>query len=87
MKVIIRKPTEQEINEMKKQPIWECEPKTFPWYYDETETCLIIEGHVKVKVNNEIYEFQGGDLVIFPKGLSCEWEVLKKVRKHYKFGE
>jgi len=28
-----------------------------------------------------------GDLVTFPKGLSCQWEVRSPVRKHYRFGE
>ena len=27
------------------------------------------------------------DLVVFPKGMSCKWEVHKTVRKHYRFGD
>ncbi|MBE9580185.1 MAG: DUF861 domain-containing protein [Proteobacteria bacterium] len=26
-----------------------------------------------------------GDLVIFPKGMSCNWKVRGDVRKHYQF--
>jgi len=26
-----------------------------------------------------------GDLVTFPKGMSCTWKVQKAVRKHYTF--
>jgi uncharacterized cupin superfamily protein len=33
----------------------------------------------------EPVEFGQGDLVIFPRGLSCTWKVLKTVRKHYDF--
>ncbi|HOD39438.1 MAG TPA: cupin domain-containing protein [Candidatus Wallbacteria bacterium] len=87
MKIIVRKPVQSEIDFMKKQPIWECEPKTFPWHYDEKETCLILEGKVKVKAGKEEAIFAAGDLVIFPQGLDCEWTVSEKVRKHYKFGE
>ena len=87
MKIIVRKPSQDEIAQMKKLPIWECEPKNFPWHYDDMETCLILEGSVKVKADGEEAEFGAGDLVIFPEGLSCEWIVSKKVRKHYKFGK
>lgn len=86
MKIIVRKPLQDEVEKMKKLPVWECEPKNFPWHYDEEETCLILEGSVKVKAGCEEVEFGAGDLVIFPEGLSCEWSVSKKVRKHYKFG-
>ena len=27
-----------------------------------------------------------GDLVTFPKGLDCTWQVKQAVRKHYQFG-
>jgi uncharacterized cupin superfamily protein len=27
-----------------------------------------------------------GDLVIFPAGLSCTWEIREDVEKHYDFG-
>ena len=26
------------------------------------------------------------DLVVFPEGMSCTWEVHKAVKKHYRFG-
>jgi len=28
-------------------------------------------------------EIEKGDLVLFPKGLSCRWKVKEKVRKYY----
>ena len=34
----------------------------------------------------EPQEFKRGDLIIFPAGLSCTWEILKDVEKHYNFG-
>ena len=29
--------------------------------------------------------FAAGDLVVFPQGLSCVWQVKKPVKKHYMF--
>jgi hypothetical protein len=29
-------------------PIWGCEISSFPWTYDEQETCLLLEGDVSV---------------------------------------
>ena len=31
-----------------------------------------------------VSEYQA-DLVVFPEGLSCVWDIKKNVRKHYKF--
>jgi len=29
---------------------------------------------------------EAGDFVVFPKGLTCRWNVLQPIRKHYSFG-
>ena len=72
---------------IKQWPIWSCEASTFPWTYDEKETCLILEGSVRVTPNEgEAVECSAGDLVEFPKGLACTWNVKQAVRKPYKFG-
>lgn len=68
-------------------PIWEKEVSEFPWYYDEQEVCLFLEGDVQVTPDGgEPVRFGKGDLVTFPQGMSCTWKVIKPVRKHYKFG-
>ncbi len=68
-------------------PIWEKEIAEFPWYYDEQEVCLFLEGDVQVTPEGgEPVRFGKGDLVTFPQGMSCTWKVIKPVRKHYKFG-
>ncbi len=68
-------------------PIWTKEPSTFPWTYDESETCYFLEGDVVVTPETgEPVEVGKGDLVTFPPGMSCTWEVRKAVRKHYRFG-
>jgi len=67
--------------------IWEKEASTFPWHYDEKETCLIIKGKVTVTPDgSEPVTFGTGDLVVFPQGMSCTWNVQEAVRKYYKFG-
>jgi len=86
MEIIVKKPTAEEIQEMKQQPIWEKEVSTFPWHYDDKETCLILEGEVTVKTENGTVSFKAGDMVIFPKGLDCTWNIKSPVRKHYMFG-
>ena len=84
-------PTEEELNELgvKSWSIWEKETSVFDWSYSDTETCYILEGEIEVTDNStgEKLEFKKGDLVQFPKGLDCVWNVKKPVRKHYNFGD
>ncbi|KAF2956471.1 cupin domain-containing protein [Marinitoga sp. 38H-ov] len=84
---VIHNPTEDLLNNLniKKWPIWEKESSTFDWYYDETEVCYILEGEVIVHTKNSEYLIKKGDLVKFKKGLSCKWEILKDIKKHYNF--
>jgi uncharacterized cupin superfamily protein len=68
-------------------PIWSCGVSRFPWSYDEGETCLLLEGEVTVTPEGgDPVRFGAGDLVSFPAGLACIWEVDVPVRKHYRFG-
>lgn len=68
--------------------IWEKEVSKFPWHYDEKETAYILQGEVVVTPNNggDAVTIRAGDLVVFPAGLSCQWDVKQDLRKHYKFG-
>jgi len=86
MKIEVRKPTENEKKEASAWPVWTKEVSSFPWHYDEKETCLILDGDVTVAAGGEKVSFKGGDYVIFPEGLDCTWNIKKAVRKHYKFG-
>ncbi|MFZ5519002.1 MAG: cupin domain-containing protein [Candidatus Zhuqueibacterota bacterium] len=68
-------------------PIWEKEASEFPWFYDEPEVCYFLDGDVTVTpVDGAPVTFGKGDLVRFPRGLSCTWKIRKDVRKHYQFG-
>ncbi|MBC8456102.1 cupin domain-containing protein [bacterium] len=86
MKIEIRKLTDQEIQNIRNLPIWTCEISEFDWFYDEKESCFLLEGEVEVKTETGIVKFGAGDFVVFPKGLKCRWKVIKPVRKHYSFG-
>ena len=66
-------------------PVWECEPNTFDWKYDEEEHCFIIVGSVTVTTKDDIVEINSGDYVVFPKGLECIWQVHESIKKHYTF--
>ncbi|HHZ88469.1 MAG TPA: DUF861 domain-containing protein [Chromatiaceae bacterium] len=66
-------------------PIWEKEISTFDWTYDEEETCYLLRGEARISYPGaEPVVIKRGDLVIFEKGLTCTWEILKPVKKHYK---
>ena len=84
----IEKPTADKLQSLGvfSWPIWTKEPSTFDWTYDEQEICYFLEGEVTVKTPTETVSFGKGDLVTFPQGLSCTWQVKKAVRKYYKFG-
>ena len=86
MKPQVKKPSEKEIQEAKSWPIWEKEKSSFPWEYDQKETCLIIKGKAVIKTPEGNVEFGAGDYVTFPQGLNCTWEIKDKIRKHYQFG-
>lgn len=85
---VVHNPSEQTLEEMgvRSWPIWTCEPSKFDWHYDEREICYLLEGQVKVSYEGGEVEFAASDLVTFPAGLSCTWEVTKAVKKHYQLG-
>lgn len=90
MDITINKtPSKEELNALNvfNWPIWEKEASEFPWYYDDKETCYIIEGQVIITPENgDPVEINEGNLVTFPRGMSCTWKITKDLRKHYNFG-
>ncbi|XP_038889944.1 uncharacterized protein LOC120079700 [Benincasa hispida] len=85
-----KNPPESKLTELgvRKWPKWGCGPSKFPWTYSDKETCYLLEGKVKVTPagSEESVEIGAGDLVVFPKGMSCTWDVSVAVDKHYNFG-
>ena len=66
--------------------IWTKEASKFPWKYDSQETCYFLDGDVIVTPDNgQPLRMGKGDLVTFPAGMSCIWEIKSDVKKHYSF--
>jgi uncharacterized cupin superfamily protein len=66
---------------------WSKEVSVFPWNYSEREIAYVLEGEVVVTPKGGApVSFGKGDLVTFPSGMACTWEVKKALRKHYQFG-
>ncbi len=89
MMIEITKPGMDELENMGifDWPIWEKEVSEFPWHYDDKEICFILQGEVIVTPEGgDPVEIHAGDLVVFPQGMSCTWNIVQDVRKHYKMG-
>ena len=85
----VEKPSKEELDELGVDGwgMWEKEVSEFPWTYDDSETCYILEGNAEVTAEDGAkVEFGEGDLVTFPKGMSCTWKITKPIRKRYAFG-
>ncbi|WP_375510479.1 cupin domain-containing protein [uncultured Nostoc sp.] len=85
---IEHQPKPERLNELgvSKWEIWKKEVSKFPWTYDSQETCYFLEGDVVVTADGEQPVQMGkSDLVTFPAGMSCTWEITRDVKKHYYF--
>lgn len=89
MNITVEKPDAAKLASLgvKSWPTWSKEVSTFPWSYQSQEIAYILEGEVTVtpKKGGSPVSFGSGDLVTFPAGLSCTWDVKKPLRKHYQF--
>ena len=88
MDIEVKKPTQDELERLGvfDWGTWESPVRTFAWEYTSTEVCYFLEGRVIVKTDDgDEIEIGKGDLVRFPKGLKCVWNVLEPVKKHFKF--
>lgn len=67
-------------------PIWRKEASRFDWTYQQQETCYILRGRFSVTPDGgESQHFRRGDLITFPQGMQCTWEITEDVEKHYDF--
>jgi hypothetical protein len=79
-------PAKLEVLGVEGWPIWRREPGSFPWHYSQTETCYVLRGRFSVTPEGgDRIDFGRGDLIRFPAGLSCTWEIRETVEKHYRF--
>lgn len=81
----VERPSSEKLAELQVTtwPTWECEASTFDWHFDSKETCYFLQGAVTVETDAGQVSFGKGDLVTFPRDLSCRWHVHEAVRKHY----
>lgn len=88
-KVIIQKLSKQEIEDLgiSNWPVWEKEVSRFEHYYEGDEECLFLKGEVVIETPEANYTIIPGDFVTFKDGLTCTWDIKKRVRKHYNFPE
>lgn len=87
-RIAVSQPDEEELDKLNisSWSPWECEKSVFDWQYDQEEWCYIFEGRFKIKTEaGDEIEAKKGDLVKFPKGLKCTWNIYDKVRKVYIF--
>ena len=85
---IEHQPSQQRLNQLGvfQWEIWQKEISKFPWTYDTQETCYFLLGAVVVTPDNgQAVKIGKGDLVTFPAGMSCVWEITSDVKKHYCF--
>lgn len=83
-----RNPSQEQLAALKVEswPTWSKEVSIFPWTYDSTETCYLLEGEVIVTPDGEEpVQIGKGDLVTFPAGMACTWDIRRLVNKHYRF--
>ena len=87
--IVVVKPSEEQVKVCKSWPVWGCGVSKFPWSYSERETALLIKGKCKVIPDDRSLPsvtLEAGDLVTFPAGMSCVWDVNEAISKHYNFG-
>ncbi len=90
MKIEVTRPGNDELREngVFKWSTWEKEVSRFDWHYDTGETCYLLEGKAAVTTaDGETVCFGAGDMVRFPAGLSCTWDISVPVKKHYRMGK
>jgi hypothetical protein len=67
-------------------PVWNKEVSTFAWTYDKAEVCYLLDGAATITPQDGVpVRIEAGDLVIFPKGMICTWQIHEAVSKHYEF--
>ena len=70
--------------DVSKWPTWSKEVSVFQWHFLEQEIAYILEGEcVITPTDGAPVTFGKGDLVTFPAGMKCTWEVKQPLHKHY----
>lgn len=84
--VVEKNPATSRLQELgvSKWPTWQKEISVFPWTFPEQEIAYILEGECVITPEGGApVSFGKGDLVTFPAGMTCSWEVKQPLHKHY----
>jgi uncharacterized cupin superfamily protein len=84
--IVEKNPTQARLEALgvSKWPTWQKEVSVFPWTFPEQEIAHILEGECVITPENGVpVSFAKGDLVTFPAGMRCSWEVKQPLHKHY----
>lgn len=83
----MRRPTPVELNELgvSDWDIWEKGISTFDYHYKEKEECYFLKGEAIISTREREHKIGKGDLVVFPEGLDCQWQITSPVKKQYRF--
>ena len=84
--VVEHNPSQQRLQALStsKWPTWQKEVSIFPWVFPEQEVAYILDGECVITPEHGAPVIFGkGDLVTFPAGMVCSWEVKKPLYKHY----
>jgi hypothetical protein len=86
-KITVERPSQEELEKLGVRfwNTWGGGEETFEWEYSRRETCYVLEGAARIKTPWEEAVIAAGDLVTFPKGLTCVWTITKPIKKVYKF--
>ncbi|XP_047329383.1 uncharacterized protein LOC124932748 [Impatiens glandulifera] len=92
---IERNPSEATLSELgvSSWPKYSSEPKKMPWSFKRKEKMYILEGKVRVSVDDGLddgsscFEIGAGNLIEFPKGMSITWHMIEPLKKHYHLEE
>mgnify|MGYP001631464822 CR=1 FL=1 len=85
MAVIVKKPTQQQIDLFKNRPSWEASAYTGQWKrFAADEFFLAAEGNAVLHCEGGLdVPCQKGDFVLIQKGTNLYWEVPVHFKKHF----
>ncbi len=87
MEIKVEKATDERLKELgvENWSPWSCGVSKFNWEYDCNERCYIMEGEVEIETEGGKTKIKKEDIVLFPKGLKCTWNIISPIKKVYRF--
>ena len=84
MPVIVKKASQQQIDEFKYGATWEVSDSKEVIYFTEDEYVVVKEGECNLHCDDiGTVHCEAGDIVLLMKGTTVTWDVPKYVKKYY----